>query len=306
MSHFPIWKYRYNISRAIEKDYTITTKQHIEFVRENKIQRAIGYETASQAIPPRADPEKRQIVFNESYLMFLWAFIYFAVLLFEKHIVPQHNNNRRVIIDYRNDPIVLRANKIFSWACSLKKECSAWSGNFPAESADPEEKQWGGKATTIWIRTVSFLFFHEFTHLTCDHYYAKEKDDLLAMEKEADNAAFDAVMSASVEKNSECKLGILLAVTANLFFIENPSLVHQLGSHPDLDDRIHFLLQRFNLDNEPDSEYFYYMLSCLCVFAFKNFSFPYTLQKEYKTARDYFMDVLNNFDDLKRHVLRGI
>ena len=293
MGQFPIWKYRYNISRAIEEDYRIKKEEHRKYVEQEKIViPGIQYICSVLLQGPKVDIKSKKIIFSEPYLGYLWVSIYFFSMLYEKHILPQNNSKKRVFIDYSHDFNLLRASLIFRWGRGLRYRYSLWPEGFPPEKGDEEEMRWAGKTYTLWIRAVSFIFYHEFGHLFLRHSLSNG-DALVEMEKDADRFACDIVIADAENENlkTEALLGVLILMLSN-FFIVNSLREIKPNNHLDLRLRVENILDLVDFADESKKEYFYYFAATIINCLLDEYGVDTkSLPKEYIKAKDYWNDM---------------
>ncbi|GAA0690000.1 hypothetical protein GCM10009104_15730 [Marinobacterium maritimum] len=286
---------------------------HLKAVESGLLNREIDYDNGGEpAKGPHADLTTKKIYLQEAYLEHLWAFIYSVFVIYEEGVQkPIINNAFTGVVEF-NTEILRRAKQLYDWSISLAEKKTEWDRNLPnpQSHSNDREKFYAEKVNGIFQKSVSYVLFHEFCHLTQGHesYYLgfqlcnlTEADyaDRIQLENEADEFAFNMIVgSHEDEKNRWVNgLSILFVKCSSLLLTRSLQGVKQ-RSHPDLDTRIHTALARLDLKSE-QSQFYCWYLCCLAV----NF---YLLkhgitrdQHTYDTAEECFFAYLNQLDSIK-------
>jgi hypothetical protein len=249
----------------------------------------IGFELNKPAISPYSLFGK--VFFTEAYFGFLWTEVNWLYSSFEKIYVKKNNamyfgKDIEFTTDEKNE--LEKAYDLFHWGRTLRETYSEW----PAEILDPYEyNSWISKITNIWIRAIGFVFYHEYAHAI------GIKD-----EKEADNYAIYNVCLYNNPDETEMVTNILGAVVAwvSMFFlIKNPSLIEQ-GDHPDLDDRLNYLIKAVESKLGDDKVQYLKMFCSLAVNMFcKINSLSSEVGKPGRDAHEIWQSVLVSCKSLK-------
>ena len=313
--NMPIRVLQYNILEHFEKISKLSKQNYPKWVSDDKIAPSILLSLQKEPVrTPFSLYDTKQIAIQEVYLSYLWSIAYSFFVIYEEGI------QRKMVagswsgkIEFDTD-ILLKAEQLFTWALTLTTNYSPWNIKLP----NPEyfnsdlEKYYCERVNSIFLDAVSYLFFHECSHIVCNHYQflevSKRKDirelnetelsDCIQVENEADEFAFNSLITdANSDKEKLYKyLAITIIHVANLFIIEKPKNL-KCTTHPDIDSRFHYLLEKMGHDLEK-YDYVWYLacFGCTRYFTFHCINYDAT---EADTSIDLFYRYLNIFDWLK-------
>lgn len=303
-----------NIIHSFENVDASSLEMHKRAIQSGKLSEFIVYDNGKEKVrTPYADPKTRKINLQETYLAYLWSFIYSIFVMYEVGIqAPLMNNTFNGSLEFRT-PLLKRAKRLFDWAISLTNEYSEWDEKLPnprTHNSD-EEKFYAEKVNGIFQTATSYLMFHEFAHLTLNHdsFFIGKNTELLSeadladriqIENEADQYAFNILIKDHEDEKQRLVKGLsILFVVCSTFLIMPQIRNIKQNTHPDLDNRVHNVLQNLNLSTEKNQFYCYY----LCDFAIRLFLLKHNIDvptNEYETAQEAFFYHLELFDDIKK------
>lgn len=311
----PIRVLRYNLVHNIENIRPDILNQYKEWVTSGKLNPEIKWLIDNQEVkPPHVDLIKKQINLQETYLSFIWALTYSLFVIYEEGIQKKMINKHwegNIVLD---TPLLQNAEKLFNWAITLIDHYSKWSHNLPNPELqrNEEEKFFVEKVNGIFLDVVTFIFFHECSHLVNNHYevikkYGNKKphellvnelEEYKEIEKEADLFALETIIrDYDTDRFKIVKgLAVVLAYISNFFIIIHPKSIKQC-LHPDLDTRLHNALEYLGQDLHK-YDYIWY-LAC---FACRTFFGIHKITVEFMESNDsidLFYRYLRIFDDLK-------
>jgi hypothetical protein len=305
-----LWR---NIIHTFENIDNSSLKMHQKAVNSGKLSSSIVYKDEKVKVKtPYSDIKKRAINIQETYLSYLWAFIYPVFVMYEEGIQkPLINDAFDGSLKF-DKPLLQRAKILFDWAISLTDKYSEWNEKLPnprTHNSD-EEKFYAEKVNAIFQSAIAYLMFHEFAHLTLNHdsffigidvcdMSESELADRIQIENEADHYAFNMIINDQYnEKQQYVKgLSVLFVMCSSLLI---PSKVRSVKQdiHPDLDNRIVSVLQSLNLRTEKDQFYCWHLGD----FAIRLFLLKHDIDipaDEFETAQDAFFSHLKRLDDIK-------
>ena len=263
---------------------------------------------------PFANCSTKKIAIQEVFLAYIWAFSYALVVIYEQGIQKKAiNGTWNGIIDF-DTKLLQDAKRLLEWAISLTNSFSPWDNTLPnPECYSTEEEQWyGEKVNGIFLNSIVFIMRHESCHLVnghCDFIKGLKGRSLLQLtpielaqykmlENEADNFAMESLVSDSDNEKDKLEKGLamLLANLSILFILKNPKEVSS-PTHPDVDTRIHNLLEYVGEDL-PKFDYLWYLACFAC-----NMFFDYhqiEVNKEMAdTSIQLFSRYLKIFEEIK-------
>ncbi len=307
MKESPIKKLKGNILKDFQE---IGSKAELlkSSIAAGKFSPGILYDAACSVVRgPYADLDTNEIYLQETYLSYLWSFIYSTLVIFEEGVhKPLTKGITSKYLDF-SPPIISRARELFDWAKSLTITYSEWDNSLPSPCFynDDKEEFYGLKAKNLFSKGVSYLLFHELSHLILDHKaYKKSKaseHSILELEKEADNFAFDILIDCYGDENEKVTNGYAIALTmcSNLFIIKNFNTILQ-NKHPDPDSRIFNVVTRLDLESDDYTQYIYHLCSTLLrIFLILTGKEDPTKAHLFSTARDSFNYYLDRIAELK-------
>lgn len=242
-------------------------------ILSKKLSPALLYDDAFLSVKmPYADLYKRSICLQETYLSYIWAFMYSTIIIFDEGLHRAHVMGRPTrFIDY-SLPIMRRAGYLFNWASSLKQSYSKWDELLPSpiHYSNDKEESYGTKVNNLFSKGINFILYHEFAHLTLDHVNYVSTDNTISndthieLEKEADSYSLDIIIdNDDLEDNKiTCGLAIALVHCSNFFLVNHFMGIVQ-KKHPDLDSRLDYMLNRLRLESEDHTQYIFFMCANL-------------------------------------------
>jgi hypothetical protein len=303
MDRLPISVLAHNIAPEIERVAATNAIDMKGAVEARVVHREI--DLVCDAVAPRgpyADHTSRKVVFYESHLAFIWAYIYSNFVIFEQCIqAPMMSGVFDWQIRYER-PLTQRAKLLQDWAVRFSKEYIPWDDEAlpnPRRQRDEEERSMCEKANQIYLTAVNFLFLHEYAHLALGH--DSRRDDRswsIEQEKEADNFAMSCITPAfSTEKERHIAgVSIVLLCASNLFLPKDLRGIWQ-SAHPHLHDRLRNALTALNLQTEKP-RYYLYHLGCICLQRWFDANALETSRVTEETAENLFYENLEKIDRL--------
>lgn len=307
----PIQSLKYNILHYFE---TISTTPTL--TKEIKDGLIAGYLTMIVGDPKAKSPfanEKKEIYISESYLAFLWAFIYGTWVQHEEDHIKTIAAKKGVY-SHKNTILIRRAQEMANWATVKNQDYTKWDTSKPNPQYihSEDERFYIEKVNNIFIQAVGSVLFHEKAHIILGHVdsiLADKGNDFIwakEMEKDADTFAIDCLIDATKDDDEKLISGIavMLSYTSWLFLMDSPGDIMSI-EHPNLDERIFNLLERFEIRDESHRFYIYSFASnILYWFFFRNkqwfddrsIQIP---QHEVETAKDLFDILMGVFDSIK-------
>lgn len=306
-----------NILQRFETIQENTLDEHYKAIQAKYVSPEIDYdEVPGKVKTPFSHRESRQIYLQETYLSYLWSFIYAVFIIHEegiqkKMLAVTWDGNIRC-----DSQLLIRARELFLWSTSLIDTYSPWNEKLPNPKShlNEEEKFYAEKVNTIFQDAVAFILFHEFAHLIFGHdkYFASPAKDPLAkneknynlieLEKEADNFAFERILKEHKTYSSELA-GILASAFAIIssFLIEPNTQGTNQDHHPTSDNRLFYLLQNIKIKDERHDFYIKY-LATLGLHMYLEKYHLLDANKErlvFDTVDDQISDYLQKLDDFR-------
>jgi hypothetical protein len=273
----------------------------------------------NKLITSYAQANSSSIYLSESYMSHLWCVCYYFFVIQEYIIFRQKQNDWDGCIDY-NIPILKRAKNLFNWGISLRDSYSSWDLSLPNPDFDncdinACEKDFMGKTNNIFTTAVTYVLFHEYAHLSNEHFREynelwnktslspKEQDDIIQMEKEADNFAFDTIVKYyDDDVYTQIKgVSMVLVHIANMFLLKNIRCLIQ-KNHPDIDQRLLNIIEKINLSDKSKKEYLQNILALGIRMFFNNNGFR-LCQKTYTSIDEMIRDYIYYIDKIKNEEL---
>lgn len=263
----------------------------------------IDYEL--DAVPPRApfaDHIRRAVCFQESYLAYLWAYIYSNFVVFEEAVQRRLLNGTFSGAIEFDTPLLRRAKSLGDWAEKFALKYEKWDEALlpnPRYVLDSAEKEFVGKVNGIFLGATSYLFFHEYAHLILGHDPTADDALQIEQEKEADNFALSFLVSGSTTdvERQIAGLSIVLLCSSNFHLASSVHSVWQ-DRHPDMHERLRFGLSGLNLGT-PASKYYLYFLASINIKRFLEAHGIATKVMTEDTAEELFFEYLEQFDRLR-------
>lgn len=295
-------------------------------VLEHGVNPEILYIVGERFKGPYADPDKKQICVNESFLSFLWAFIYGIWVIFEEGIqspiVKQGNNTFLGEIDFSSN-LVQRAKELFSWGVSLPRNWSDWPDQLPSPKfcTSDREEFYVERVNGVYLKAITYLLNHELCHIVNRHWEVlsaikaipltelteTEKVDYKIIETEADKFALESMIYADDDEQTQFHVGlsVVLAHCASIFATTNPSKLTS-DFHPDLDNRLFHSINHLQIQDQKNIDYIFFLaaFSLSIFFSFNkqdlsNIGFTHTPPADVEDSKEYFTRMLNEIDRLK-------
>ena len=307
-----------NIVSRFEKIQPDILDTHYKAIESGYISTEIDYDESPHKVKtPFSNRKTRQIYLQETYLSYLWSFIYSIFVIYEEGI--QKRMIERTwdgMVNYDDNPLLTRAHKLFLWSISLIDTYSPWDNKLPNPKihANAQEQFYAEKVNGIFQDAVAFIMFHEFAHLTHGHdiYYKledntqedKEKNyNLLEIEKEADNFAFDTLMKEydDTSKQLTSIFAIQFVLTSSFLLEPNKSQTIQY-SHPTLDNRLFYFLQKINTGKVEHDFYIKHISSIGLRMYLEKYKILNTYNKinEFDTVEDMINHYLETLDHFRK------
>lgn len=259
-----------NIIHRFENIQSNTLNEHLKAVQSGYISPEIDYDDSPKKVKtPSSNTKSRQIYLQETYLSYLWSFIYSIFVIYEEGIQKRMLNDTWDGMIKYDSPLLKRAFNLFSWSISLIDTYSYWDENLPnpEKHTDEQEKFYAEKVNGIFQDAVTFLMFHEFAHLTYGHdVYFESKDNsqkkqdenyiLLELEKDADNFAFSVLVKEENEYSKQFASTLAVQFVMTSSFLLEPSKNQTIQySHPTLDNRLFYFFQNMTVKDKENSFY---------------------------------------------------
>ena len=237
-----------------------------------------------------------------SHLEMLWSFIYGWMVIYEEGVQKPLLYPTRVI-DHETVKLIDRADKVLKWSASLRETYTPWPAGLPSPMHyDSERETWYGlKANFVFQKAVAYLLSHERAHVALGHLDAMPNASnagiLLDMEKEADAAAYDALLGQSLddsEKPSEA-WAMVSVLLSSFYLFRDPRIALLTSGHPALHHRVAHMIGRLALT---DPHYDYYF-SFLCRLILQKV-FPKELEptRQFDDWKDSLTDAFDRLDRL--------
>jgi len=302
-----------NIIHAFENTNSISLSMCTKAINSKLVNRQIDYDNGfNKVMAPHGNKKNREIYLQETYLSYLWSLIYSIFVIYEEGVQkPLINNRFNGKIDFTS-PLLCRARRLYEWSISLTTNYSKWDEELPnpRNYINDDEKFYTERTNAIFQNAVAFILFHEYAHLTFGHdsyfdatpnndWTDTQKSERIQLENEADNFAFEMLISSDELDITKLTKGIsvIMANISSLLIVNESSLLTQ-NTHPDLDDRLHRIFIKLNLEEETNQFYCWY-LGCLAIRLFLMKHGEEDTSQQQDTAQDAFTHYLELLDELK-------
>lgn len=306
MSESPIIRLKGNILKDFEN---IGLKGHVleNALLSGQFSNGIIYDNTHSSIQtPYAKCEDKSIYLQETFLAYLWSFIYSNLVIFEEGIFkPSQAGTSTGFLDF-SMPIMNRARELFDWGIKLRKEYSEWDTRLPNPNNyhDSDEEYYGLKANNLFSNGVSYILFHELAHLTQGHFqYCTNVSlsDIIELEKEADNFAFDMLINPSDHEDDILNKYLSIAtIQCSMLFLSSNFMGIKQKDYPDIDARISNMVYKLSLDSESYRNYVYHRCSAYL----RIFLILYNIENPqeahgFRTPEEAFEYYLHKIDEVK-------
>lgn len=265
-----------NIINRFENIQSNTLDDHYKAFQSGYISQEIAYDDLPNKVKtPSSDTKSRQIYLQETYLTYLWSYIYSIFVIHEEGIQKRMINNTWDGIIQYDSPLLISAKDLFLWSISLIDTYSCWDKKLPnpEKHTNEQEKFYAEKVNGIFQDAVTFIMFHEFAHLTLGHdiYYeskenAQKKEEknynLHELEKDSDNFAFSILVKEDDEYSKQLTSTLAVQFVMTSSFLLEPKKYQTIQhSHPTLDNRLFYFFQNMRLKDEKHDFYIKYISS---------------------------------------------
>ena len=205
---------------------------------------------------------ERKIYLYETHLSYLWCCCFAVVGL--GNIYYRKGESQEVVARFNDDPEYKISMDTLHWGRSLLKEFDVW----PTIIANPlQQTETVSNANNLFVAVVISMLFHEVGHLVLHRTFAdfliqiqssnyrKTQEDyrkLRRMEKEADDYAFDCMLTSSsqLEVRFINQLGTMVVHMISLYHLDTADT--RMQSHPDVDDRLRNIVKQLKFGNEAE------------------------------------------------------
>lgn len=263
---------------------------------------------------PFVDYDTKKIVIQEVFAAYIWSLSYSLIVIYEegiqkKALIGQWNGK----IEF-DTQLLQNAAKLLQWAISLTTSFSPWDTSLPNPEIynNSEEKWYGEKINGIFLNSVIFVLRHECCHLVNGHCDFAERikgknlaqltpvelSEYKMLENEADVFAMNSLVSEIDNEKEKLEKGLAMLLTnlSILFILKNPKEVNS-PTHPDVDTRIHNLLEYIGEDL-PKFDYLWYLACFACNLFFAHHRIEVG-QEMADTSIHLFTRYLKVFDQIK-------
>lgn len=328
---FPVRVLQQNLPHTIESHRSGRLETLRKAVAESKIDPGIKYRITNEYFGfIYADPKSKSIHIHETFLAFLWSFIYSTFVIYEEgvQVVSKIAGNQWDGKIDQSRPIVKRAIELFYWSISLPKDFSFWPLHLPNPevSNNAEEQFYIGKVNGIFLKTATYLTNHEIGHLINKHWNilegikmkkssersTEEKLIYKEIEADADSYAREILVDSLADDGEKLidGISIVYAHLASLFAIKHP--MHLMDDlHPDLDTRLSHAVESLGLIEEQNKDYIYLMGAIVSqIFLITSqdelskINMTLKIESSFGTSQEYFSYILNFIDKIKEEYIR--
>jgi hypothetical protein len=328
---FPVRILQQNLPHTIESHRSGRLQTLRDAVTEGKINPGIKYRITNEYFGfIYADPKTKSIHVHETFLAFLWSFIYSTFVIYEEG-VQEVSKIAGNMWDGKIDesrPIVKRAIELFYWSISLPKGFSFWPLHLPNPevSNNAEEQFYIGKVNGIFLKTATYLTNHEIGHLINKHWEilegikmkkssersTEEKLIYKEIEADADSYAREILVDSLADDGEKLidGISIVYAHLASLFAIKHPMYLMD-DLHPDLDTRLSHAVEALGLVEDQNKDYIYLIgaiVSQQFLATSENelllINMPLRIESSFGTSQEYFNYLLDFIDKIKEEYIR--
>lgn len=239
-----------------------------------------------------------------AYLELLWAFIYGWMVVYEEGVQKPQIEGHPPPEDGEAVELIARADKLLLWAQSLSAGYTLWPAHLPSPRsyATDREQYYGEKANLVFQKATAYVLSHERAHAVQGHLEFVRKSGTsrslqLDLEKEADLAAFDDLISPGLddnEKSSEA-WAVLSVMLSSFYVCREPRDALISKSHPALHHRLAYVVRSLAFQDERYKYYFPFLCRLVLQVIFPE---PLRLTKRFEYAQDAFDNALDVLDEL--------
>lgn len=205
----------------------------------------IEYEVSGHKFQTPYVDENKAIHIHETFLSYVWCVSYSLTTLYDLTIYFKTEDFDIKISNAK----ISKALDLLSYGMSLIKLFSEWDKEaLPnPELYSIEDQNSIERANVLFILAMNFILCHEFAHVEKKHIDTLLSKRITAADKlefeiQADNRAIELMRTGITNaKKDGINIGILVGLSCLLFF--QKTTVSQSGTHPDIDTRIHALLE---------------------------------------------------------------
>jgi len=237
-----------------------------------------------------------------SHLELLWAFIYGWMVVYEEGVQkPQLRPD--VVMSEETSQLLSRAHELLEWAGSLRLGYTPYPAGLPSPKfyATSQEQEYGLKANLVFQKAVAFVLSHERAHAQLGHLTIGERpltaQERLDMERDADMAAYDALVSQGLDDNEKLpEAWAVVSVMLSTFYLyEDARNALRPGGHPAVHHRVAHIIERLAM-REPHYDYYFKFLCRLVLQAV----FPDVLapERQFDDWEDALADAFDRLDGL--------
>lgn len=294
--------------RTFENTSEITNLR-LSSYKETQLNRYIRIDDGDFSTP-FSDHTNKEIVLNKRFLTLIWCIIYIIIEVTQNKSRTAINVTDTYLVLDGGDNEVKELDLLFDWAFALKNLYSDdhWPGNLPNPTMTSYKVR---VANVIFLDAISYIMFHEVAHIVNGHWDSykeihlklakgellddQEKALCVQMEQEADNFAYDCLVSSQSDEDTRYhkQLGIILAGLSSMFALKTGTKLNSM-THPSVHVRI------FNSRGQTAfSEGYEFQLSRVMNVGLSMFCKLHNIQYEDKgfdtftELLDYFFDILD-------------
>lgn len=299
-----------NIVHTFEQIDDKSISKHLKAVESGLVSREIDYDDRPlPVIGPSVNLDDKVICLQETYLEHLWSFIYSVFVIYEEGVQQRVSSSSFTGEIQFDTEILKRARALYFWSISLSEEKTDWPDGLPKPNIylNDSEKKYSEKVNNIFQYAVAYVLFHEFCHLTQKHdsyrlsrnsggVGSSDYAELIQMENEADEFAFNMMISPYTEKVNRV-VAILFVKCSSLLLTKQPEGIKQF-KHPDLDSRMHVALERMNFESEGYEDYCWYLCCMAIHFYMVKHNYDYK-KTACETPKECFFSLLEELEKIK-------
>lgn len=192
----------------------------------------------------------KTIVFQETFLSYLWSIIHnIYILQVCKEDLPINYQQTGKFIGSKKNQKIEKAIDLFQYAKSLKTAYYKWDTEYlpNPEIYDAENRDDIEHPNMYYSEAIKFILAHEYIH-AISHIDKDSSLSILEMEIEADFKAIELLKKGVFKDNSNAFLiqgGILFGVISLLFLNRTTDSI----THPNTEDRLVSAVEQLNLED---------------------------------------------------------